>query len=161
MRWLLLLLLFAGHGVLAQTISGRVVAIADGDTLKILDISKTQYKIRLADIDAPELGQAFGKRSRQSLAELCAGKDARAMDRGRDRYGRTIGVVSCAGIEANSEQVQRGMAWVFVRYAPAGSPLYGLQAAARGARRGLWVDPEPIAPWDWRNLKRAKKTPGS
>lgn len=154
MRWLLLLLLFAGHGVLAETISGQVVAIADGDTLTILDSSKKQYKIRLADIDAPELGQAFGKRSRQSLSDICAGKAAQVLGRGNDRYGRTIGVVTCGALEANREQVRRGFAWVFVRYAPVRSPLYAVESTARKRRAGLWVDSRSVAPWEWRAQRR-------
>jgi endonuclease YncB( thermonuclease family) len=116
--------------------TGRVVKVSDGDTLIVL-VNKKQIRVRLDAIDAPELKQAFGKRSRQSLAELCAAKNAHVAERGKDRYGRTIGVVICAAVEANSEQVRRGMAWVFVKYAPAGSPLYRLEARARGERAGL------------------------
>ena len=124
--------------------------IADGDTLTILDASRHQHRIRLADIDAPERKQRFGTRSQQSLAELCAGEVADVEDHGLDRYGRTIGRVSCAGIDANAEQVRRGMAWVFERYAPKDSPLYAVQADARAARRGLWQDFKPVPPWEWR-----------
>jgi endonuclease YncB( thermonuclease family) len=95
--------------------TGRVVKVSDGDTLTVL-VNKTQVRVRLDGIDAPESKQAFGNRSRQSLAEICAGKTAEVVDRGKDRYGRTIGVVRCTAVEANSEQVRRGMAWVFVRY---------------------------------------------
>jgi endonuclease YncB( thermonuclease family) len=128
---------------------GRVVNVSDGDTLTVL-VERKQVRVRLDSIDAPELKQAFGKRSRQSLAELCAAKTARVVERGLDRYGRTVGWIVCDGVEANSEQVRRGMAWVFVRYAPRNSPLYGLQGEAQGTRRGLWVDPHPMAPWEWR-----------
>jgi endonuclease YncB( thermonuclease family) len=58
-------------------------------------------------------------------------------------------------VEANSEQVRRGMAWVYVKYAAKGSPLYGLQREAQGIRRGLWADPQPVAPWEWRSSQRA------
>jgi endonuclease YncB( thermonuclease family) len=117
-------------------------------------VEERQVQVRLDSIDAPELKQAFGQRARQSLAELCAAKTARVIERGVDRYGRTIGRILCDGIEANSEQVKRGMAWVFVRYAPANSPLYALQGEAQGSRRGLWADPQPIAPWEWRAKTR-------
>src|SRR5688572_4481831 len=78
--------------------TGRVVKVSDGDTLTVL-VNKTQIRVRLDGIDAPELGQAFSKRSRQSLAQLCAAKDALVGEHGRDRYGRTIGRVTCAGVD--------------------------------------------------------------
>jgi endonuclease YncB( thermonuclease family) len=73
---------------------------------------------------------------------------------GKDRYGRTLGWVLCDGIEANTEQVRRGMAWVFVRYAAKNSALYAVEARARQHRVGLWADARPVAPWDWRAQKR-------
>lgn len=100
--------------------------------------------MRLDAIDAPERGQAFGKRSQQSLAEICAGKGAEVAERGKDCYGRTIGRVTCASIDANAGQVQRGMAWVYVKYAPAGSPLYVLEKDARLRGVGLWADPRRL-----------------
>jgi endonuclease YncB( thermonuclease family) len=133
--------------------TGRVVKVADGDTITVL-VNKTQIRVRLDAIDAPESKQAFGKRSRQSLAYMCAAKIARVEDRGKDRYGRTIGRVNCAGIDVNSEQLRRGMAWVFTRYVPMGSPFYELEAYARLRRAGLWADPNPIAPWEWRATHR-------
>jgi endonuclease YncB( thermonuclease family) len=132
---------------------GRVVAIADGDTLTVL-VSREQIKVRLSDIDAPEHKQPFGTRSRQSLAELCHGKAATVSDRGKDRYGRTLGAVICAGVDANAEQVRRGMAWVYEQYAPKGSPLYAMQREAKAAQRGLWRDARPVPPWEWRRSRK-------
>ena len=83
--------------------AGRVVKVSDGDTITVL-VDKTQIKVRLEPIDAPESKQAFGKRSQQSLAQLCAAKTATVRDTGKDRYGRTLGWVSCDGVDANSEQ---------------------------------------------------------
>ena len=133
----------------ADELVGRVVSIADGDTLTLL-VSRQQIKVRLLDIDAPERRQPFGTRSRQSLADLCHGKPARVESTGADRYGRTLVRVHCAGVDANAEQVRRGMAWVYVQYAPKDSPLYAVQAEARAARRGLWQDAGPMPPWEWR-----------
>jgi endonuclease YncB( thermonuclease family) len=135
--------------------TGRVVKISDGDTLTVL-VAKKQIRVRLDGIDAPERGQAFGKRSQRSLAQICSAKQAQVEDRGTDRYGRTIGRVNCGGIDANSEQLRRGMAWTFTRYVPIGSPFYELEAYARLRQLGLWADPRPIAPWDWRAARRAK-----
>jgi endonuclease YncB( thermonuclease family) len=137
--------------------TGRVVKVADGDTLTVL-VNKAQIRVRLDAIDAPESKQAFGKRSRQSLADMCASKVARVEDRGKDRYGRTIGRVNCAGIDVNSEQLRRGMAWVFTRYVPMGSPFYELEAYAKLRQAGLWADPNPIPPWEWRAAHRAGQT---
>jgi endonuclease YncB( thermonuclease family) len=139
----------------AGEINGRVVKVNDGDTLTVL-VDRRQVRVRLTDIDAPERKQAFGTRSRQSLAELCAGKDARIADQGKDRYGRTLGRVNCAGVDANAEQVRRGMAWVFERYAPENSLLYAVHAEARAAKRGLWADANPVPPWEWRRRKSAR-----
>ena len=122
-----------------------VTSVTDGDTLTVGTV-----RVRLADVDAPELDQAGGRESRASLAALCLGKPASVETAGTDRYGRTLARVACAGTDASRAQVERGMAWVFTRYAPAWSPLYAVEREARAARRGLWADPAPIAPWTWR-----------
>ena len=130
-------------------VRGRVVSVHDGDTLTVL-VERREVKVRLTDIDAPELKQAFGTRSRQSLAELCFGKEASLDVRGRDRYKRTLAIVTCAGTDANVEQVRRGFAWTYTRFARADSPLNAIENEARSAHRGLWADPAAVAPWDWR-----------
>ena len=130
-------------------VRGRVVSVHDGDTLTVL-VERRQVKVRLTDIDAPELKQPFGSRSRQSLAELCFGKEASLDVRGQDRYKRTLATVTCAGTDANAEQVRRGYAWTYTRYARANSPLIAMQSEARSAHRGLWADPAAVTPWDWR-----------
>jgi endonuclease YncB( thermonuclease family) len=133
---------------------GRVIGISDGDTLTILE-DKRQIKVRIVDIDAPEAKQSFGTRSRQHLSTLCFGKQAEVAEKGRDRYERILGKVSCNGIDAGSAQIRAGMAWVFRRYAPTDSPLYELEREAMLSRRGLWSDPHAIAPWEWRQGKRS------
>lgn len=140
----------------AAEFEGRVVSVHDGDTLTVL-IDSRQVRVRLVGIDAPELSQAFGRRSRDSLAGMCAGTTATIDERGRDRYGRTLGRVTCHSVDANAEQVRRGMAWVFVRYAPKNTPLYRFQAEARLDGRGLWAEQHPMSPWDWRRAKAAKQ----
>jgi len=149
---LLVLLLVAVSPALAD-VSGRVVSVHDGDTLTVL-IDQRQVRVRLTDIDAPELGQPFGTRSRQSLSDLCFGKTATLDVRGKDRYKRTLAHVTCAGTDANFEQVRRGYAWTYVRYAGPGSPLLALENEARAAHRGLWQDSAPVPPWDWRRNGR-------
>jgi len=131
----------------------RVVAVHDGDTVTVVS-DQHPLRVRLTDIDAPELGQPFGKRSKTALSELCFGKVAALDIRGRDRYGRTLAALKCDGVDANAQQVRRGYAWVFTRYAKADSPLYAMQRDARTARRGLWADRAPTPPWEWRRQRR-------
>jgi endonuclease YncB( thermonuclease family) len=139
----------------ADTLEGKVVRIADGDTLTVL-VQRKQVPVRLVEIDAPERKQAFGTRSRQSLSELCARKTAIVKWRERDRYGRVLGRVRCAGVDVNAEQLRRGMAWVFDRYVQ-DRRFYTLQDEARSARRGLWADRSPLPPWEWRRLGKDTK----
>ena len=130
-------------------LSGIVTEVQDGDTLTLVNWSAT-YRIRLLDIDAPEWKQERGKDSQASLLHLCGLRRATAETAGEDRYGRTLARVTCAGVDANAEQIRRGWAWVYVRYAPKNSPLHVFQAEARAARRGLWEDTAPVPPWEWR-----------
>ena len=132
--------------VAAALIVGLVVAIADGDTLTVLNEDFQQVKIRLAEIDAPEKRQPFGNRARQSLGEICHEKRAEVRVVDVDRYKRIVGRVFCAGVDANAAQVRRGMAWVYDRCAK-DETLYRLQDEARSAGRGLWTDRNPAAPW--------------
>jgi endonuclease YncB( thermonuclease family) len=129
-----------------------VIAIADGDTLTASCEGANgmeNIKVRLAEIDAPEKGQAFGARSRQRLAELCFQKQATVTPRTKDRYLRMVANVDCQGVDAGTEQVRAGMAWVFDRYVTDRS-LYVVQDDARAAKRGLWADPNTTPPWEWR-----------
>lgn len=158
MRAVMLLSVLALPALALADFTGRVVKVSDGDTLTVL-VNKAQFRVRLDGIDAPELKQAFGQRLRKSLADICAGKTADVADRGKDRYGRTIGRINCAGVDANSEQLRRGMAWVFTRYVPIGSPFYELEAYARLRQLGLWADPHPVAPWEWRATNAAARSP--
>lgn len=143
--------LLFGASVRAEMLAGRVVAIADGDTLTVL-VEHTQHKVRLAEIDAPERRQAFGTQSRQSLAELCFEADATVAVTTRDRYGRSIARVTCNGTDASLHQVQTGMAWAYTRYLtdPA---IARAEQAAREARAGLWADSDPVPPWLFRRTR--------
>ena len=147
-RWLLLLLILAAPTASGEILRGKVIGVSDGDTLTLL-IDRRKIKIRLTEIDAPELKQAFGTRARQSLGEMCGRHAANVQSSGKDRYGRVLGRVECGGVDANAEQVRRGMAWVYDRYVTDRS-LYALQNEARSGRLGLWADAAPMAPWSWR-----------
>ncbi|MFP5391345.1 MAG: thermonuclease family protein [Gammaproteobacteria bacterium] len=133
-------------------LAARVIGISDGDTLTLLD-ARTQVKVRLANIDAPEKRQAYGAAARASLAELCFGKQASISVAARDRYGRTVATVNCEGVDANREQVRRGLAWVYDQYNKDRS-LPALEQQARIARRGLWADQASQPPWEFRRKKK-------
>lgn len=144
-----------------ETLSGRVVGVADGDTITVLDASDEQHKIRLAGIDAPEKSQAYGQVAKQSLSELVYGQQADIETSKRDRYGRKIGKVRVGGTDANLEQIRRGLAWHYKDYELEQPPLDRATYAeaeieARSASRGLWGDPAPVAPWEWRHNKAAR-----
>lgn len=139
--------------IIATVLIASVIGVSDGDTLTVLH-DQQQIKIRLAEIDAPEKAQPFGARSKQSLSNMCFGKAVEVSPRTLDRYGRTVARVRCDGVDANAEQVRSGMAWVYDRYVTDRS-LYNLQEEARAARHGLWADPSPTPPWEWRKNQRA------
>lgn len=107
-------------------------------------------RLRLAQIDAPEKRQAFGTRSRQALSSLVFRQSVTVADAGRDRYGRVLGTVYVSGVNVNAEMVRQGMAWVYRQYATDRS-LFALEDEARAGRRGLWADPSPVSPWQFRH----------
>jgi len=141
---------------LANTIDGKVVAIADGDTLTVLDSKNQQHKIRLAGIDAPEKSQPFGARSKENLSSLAFGKSVTVEWSKTDKYGRTIGKVIVAGHDVNLLQVRAGLAWHYKAYekeqSPADRALYAqAETEAHTRHAGLWQDTDPIPPWDYRH----------
>jgi endonuclease YncB( thermonuclease family) len=147
---------------LAQSLVGKVVSVADGDTITILDFDRTQHKIRLSGIDAPERSQAFGRLSREHLASLVAGEKFAVETDKTDRFGRSVGKVLLHGRDINLTMVAAGLAWHYKKYEmeqPAVDRLSyaNAEVQARESRAGLWRDPEPTAPWDWRTAKRSRQ----
>ena len=162
MRITLLLALLITH-CLAQagTLTGRVVRVTDGDTIVVLGLDNAQHKIRLTGIDAPERGQAFGTKSKEHLSDSVAGKFVVVEYEKRDRYERILGKVLLSGKEMNLGQVRAGLAWHYKKYqneqSPSDRKLYSqAEIEAREARRGLWYDPEPVPPWEYRQMKRKR-----
>ena len=150
------LLCIASAPLAAQTVTGKVVRVADGDTITVLDSAKAQHKVRLEKIDAPEKGQAFGAVAKGHLAELVAGKAVRVEWEKRDKYGRVLGVVFVGETNANLQMVKDGYAWHYRRFDD--TPEYAqAEKVARDKRLGLWADGKPIAPWDFRKLKQTQK----
>lgn len=148
--------------VQAGQVQGRVVGVADGDTVTVLDDHRVQHKVRLAGIDAPEKGMPYGQRSKQHLSDLVFGKTVTLEGDKVDRYGRTVAKVIVNGRDVNLAQIAAGMAWHYKKYdreqSASDRTLYGAEELnARAARRGLWGDAQPVAPWDWRAGKRMKE----
>ena len=146
---------------LADTLTGEVVGIADGDTLTLLDATKTQHKIRLAGIDAPEKNQEFGERSKQNLAGLVFRKQVTVEWSKLDRYGRVIGKVLIGSEDMCLAQVRAGLAWHYKAYQREQSRVDRERYAqaedeARQGRRGLWRDPSPTPPWDFRHSHKRR-----
>lgn len=133
---------------------GSVVKVLDGDTITIL-VDEVEHKIRLYGIDCPESAQPFGQKAKKYALEQVARKTVVVDVRDQDRYGRMVGVVTLPdGRNLNRELVRSGFAWWYERYAPDDSQLKALELEAREARRGLWADPRPVPPWEWRRGAR-------
>lgn len=162
---------FALSGCLAASaaeLSGRVVGIHDGDTVTVLDAARQQHKIRLAGIDAPELKQAFGTRSRQNLSKWVYNRAVLVEGGKCDRYKRIVGKVLLSGsgadcafrdcrksFDADLQQIRGGMAWHYKQYEREQSPqdrgrYTAAERDARAAKRRLWADNAPVPPWEWR-----------
>lgn len=137
-----------------QTIKGQVVGVHDGDSITVLAPGKTQLKVRLEGIDAPELKQAFSQQAKQALSDLVFSKKVVLRVTGTDRYRRTLAVVMVGNLDVNREMVLRGFAWHFVKYSK-DEALGAAERTAKANRRGLWADPAPVPPWEWRKQKKA------
>lgn len=134
---------------------GRVVSIADGDSITILTDDREEAKIRLADVDAPERGQPWGSRSKQVLSGMVFGREVHVRQTDVDRWGRVVGHVSVGGLDVNREMVALGAAWAYKRYLSDPS-LIEVEARAKHNRLGLWAmsEAETVPPWDWRQGAR-------
>ncbi|MFG6490496.1 thermonuclease family protein [Roseateles sp. BYS78W] len=138
----------------AQEVTGLVVGVHDGDTLTLLTAEKKQVQVRLADIDAPELGQPFGQAAKRELSTLCFKQRAKVQTRTTDLYGRIVGVVSCEGRDVSRVMVEHGMAWAYRMYLRR-PELLNIESSAKVSHTGLWASPA-VPPWEFR--KTAKVT---
>jgi micrococcal nuclease len=150
----LLLLALTGSALAEQL---KVVSISDGDTFTGLDSQNRQIKVRLHGIDAPEKAQPFGSVSRKALGDLIEGKTVEIQQVDKDRYGRVVANVHVGGTNVNREQVAKGLAWRYVQYDKKGE-FTEVEQAARRARKGLWADPKPVPPWEWRKREKERKS---
>lgn len=153
----LALLLLIPLACWSATLTGRVVAVADGDTLTVLDADHQQHKIRLSGIDAPEKKQAFGAKSKEFLSHAVFGKNVEVEWTKLDRYQRKLGKVFATG-DVGLAQITQGLAWHYKKYereqtAVDRATYAQAEIAARSSRVGLWADNNPVAPWDFRHNK--------
>ena len=138
----------------ADVTEGRVVRIVDGDTI-VVEGQGIRQKVRLSGIDTPERDQPWGSAATREMRRLVAGKDVSVHWYKTDRWDRLIGNVLVDGEDVGLLMIERGMAWHIQRYADE-QTLSDMKAyaaaenAARAAKRGLWSDPQPIPPWEWR-----------
>jgi endonuclease YncB( thermonuclease family) len=143
----------------AATLQGKVVSVADGDTITVLDSQKAQHKIRLQGIDAPERAQAFGNKSKQSLHEMVHGKQVTVDYQKKDKYGRVVGKILLNNTDVCLEQLKRGMAWHYKQYAneqpKEDQETYSLaEQQAKTEFKGLWKDKQPVPPWEFRKQNK-------
>jgi endonuclease YncB( thermonuclease family) len=147
---------------LTDVFMGRVVRIADGDTITLLDSLNTQHRIRLQGIDAPESHQDFGAQSKKSLSDMIFDKQVTAHCDKTDQYGRQVCKIVFDGRDVNLEQVKAGMAWHYKDYELEQSPqdreIYAhAEDEARRARRGLWIEANPVEPSEFRRDERRER----
>lgn len=139
--------------------SGKVVHVADGDTITVLKDGK-RVKVRLYGIDTPETKQWYGQNAKAFTSAQILGKTVDVRSIAVDRYGRTVGLVSVGDLVLNRHLVEYGYAWVYHRYCykPFCSDWTELEAEAKAAKRGLWKNPKAIPPWEYRSSKRKKSS---
>ena len=143
---------------LTMGLEGNVVGISDGDTVTLLTPENEQIRVRLAQIDAPEDGQAYANASRQALADKVFRKDVTVEEETIDRYGRVVGTLWYEGRDINRELVREGQAWVYREYLN-DKDLLDEERAAKAEGRGLWKlqADQRVAPWEWRLARRASR----
>ena len=149
MRLFLSVMLLVASGMAqAEEFVTKVIAVLDGDTV-LVRRAHGVLKIRLADIDAPEKAQPFGASSQRSLSGMVLGKQVQVVSQATDQYGRMVAHLGVGGLDVNTEQIRRGMAWEY-SFHHSNPGLIALEAEARQAPRGLWAMSSPTPPWEWR-----------
>ena len=138
-----------------RVIEGKVVRVSDGDTITVLDRENNQHKIRFQGIDAPESKQAYGQAAKENLSRMIFGKEVKVVWSKMDKYGRVVGKILLDGRDINIEQIKAGYAWHYKSYAREQPPEDRLSYAAaeqeaRAGKRGLWQDPDPTPPGEFR-----------
>jgi micrococcal nuclease len=141
-----------GQEPVVAEIQAKVIGVHDGDTIKVL-VDKVQTTVRLEAIDAPEIGQGFGTKSKTALATLVMGKTVLVKKTGVDKYGRTLAFVEVNGTQINAEMIKVGFAWHFKKYSD-DKKLAELELDAKEREVGLWADSDALPPWEYRERKK-------
>jgi micrococcal nuclease len=150
-----ILFAFIATASFAQTITGKIISVLDGDTIEVLHTRHAE-RIRLNGIDCPEKDQAFGKRAKQAASALVNGKEVTLQRFGKDKYGRTIAdILLPDGTNVNHTLVKDGWCWWYRKYVSGNVELEKLEKEAREAKKGLWSDTNPTPPWEWRKRRRS------
>lgn len=155
MKKLFLLLLLIPFFAFSQTLTGKVIAIKDGDTVVVLDSLNNQTTLRLAEVDCPEKSQPFGKNAKQFTSNEIYLKEVKYIVTDTDRYGRSIAKIYYDNNKyLSAEIIKNGMGWHYKKYSKS-VELSNLEIQAKKTKTGLWIDNEPIEPFEWRKLKKA------
>ena len=153
-----LILVLTSCTINAATLQGKVVGVADGDTITVLDANNKQHTVRLQGIDAPEKDQAFGQKSKQSLNQLVHSKQVTIEFQKKDKYGRTVGKVLLNDTDMCLAQIKLGMAWHYKQYASEQSiedrDIYAqAEQNAQNQASGLWKEKTVTPPWEFRKQR--------
>ena len=151
---IILLFLLLSSCLNALELKGKVIAVTDGDTIKLLTQDKVTHKIRLLDIDAPEKSQPFGNKSKENLSKYIAGKTVIVKYKEMDRYNRVLGTIYLNNMDINLQQIKDGYAWVYKQYS-SNQIYYQEEKKARDLKKGLWIAKEPLAPWEYRKKRKS------
>ncbi len=148
------LFLFISFEIFSEEFTGKVVSISDGDTIKVLNSENRQIKVRLFEIDAPEMSQSFGKKSKSKLSDLIFKKNVKVVFSEKDQFGRTLGIIYLDGLNINEEMIRTGFVWVY-KHAKKKN-LRDLQDEAKKNKFGLWSETNPTPPWEYRKENKSR-----
>ena len=152
MKYTILLLLLISTNLLSLELKGKIIHISDGDTVHLLTDKKEKIKIRLNDIDAPENKQAYGNKSKENLKNYIYQKNVVVEYKNKDKYKRVLGTIYYQNRDINLQQIKDGYAWVYKKYSN-NKTYYKAEKLARDKRVGLWIDKNPLEPWEFRKQK--------
>ena len=149
----LLVTIFSLYSAFAETLSGKVIGVKDGDTIEVL-VAQEPLTVRLARVDCPEKKQAFGSVAKKVTSDKIYGEVVSLQSVKKDRYGRMIGDVYYGDkltAHLNRELVEEGICWWYEKYDPKNIAFKKLEASARDSKKGLWIDKDPTPPWEFRH----------